>query len=199
VKRLRGKVLGRLGVRGAFAAVILGTGLFYVPHALARRPAFAVMRVHSYLRRGVYYLDADLSLRLNPRAHRALVHGVALTFIVEIHIIRYRRFLWNEIIGRLRERYRLSYRPLTRTYRVENLNIGSSNAYDSLAGALDSLNHIRRLPLIDASLLARHTRYLARIRVGLDDQALPGPLKLVSLLLPGWQLESTWNQWVLVQ
>lgn len=199
MKRIRGKVLSRLGIRGVFAVAVLGSGLFCAPYALARRPAFAVMQVHSYLRRGVYYLDANLSLRLNPRARQALVHGVALTFIVEIHIIHYRRFLWNEVVGRLGERYRLSYRPLTRTYRVENLNSGVSSAYDSLVEALDSLSHVHRLPLIDVSLLAHHTRYLARIRVVLDDQALPGPLKLVSLLMPGWRLESSWNQWVLAR
>lgn len=167
------------------------------PIAAYAAPAFKVDRISTQLRRGVYYLDAGLHLALNKRARDALSNGVALTFVVDIHIVHRRTFLWNAVIARLTERYRLRYRPLTERYRVKNLNSGAAAEYASLNNAMAALSRIHDLPLVDASLLEPGTRYVVAMRVVLDTKDLPGPLKLIAAVVPGWRLTSAWRNQVL--
>lgn len=188
-----------IGGRSTLLAVAL-LGLLSSPAGLAAgSKGFAVTAAATRLERGVYYLDANLRLDLDKRAHEALANGVALTFVVQIHVVHGRKLLWNATIAELNERYRLSYRPLSQSYSVENLNSGAVRSYDSLSAALAAISEIRDLPLIDADLLDKHTRYLGSMRVVLDTSDLPAPLRLMALVVPGWQLESPWHQWVMAQ
>lgn len=171
--------------------------LVLVSPAASAAPAFSVNSLATHFKRGVYYLDADLSLRLNQRARNALSNGVSLTFVVNIRIVHRRRFWWNAVAAKLTERYRLSYHPLTERYRVNNLNSGAAEGYDSLAQALSAISRIRELPLVDASLLAPRTRYIVALRVVLSTKTLPGPLKLIAAVVPGWRLASSWRNGVL--
>ena len=175
------------------AALLAAAALAWAVPAAAS-PAFHVDHLSTYLRQGVYYMDADFSLPLNERAHDALSNGVALTFVLDIHIVRRRRLLWNVVVARLRERYRLSYRPLTENYRVRNLNSGAEESYGSLPAALAAVSHVRDLPLVDTSVLAPKTRYFVAVRIVLDTKDLPGPLKLIAAVVPGWQLASDWRR-----
>lgn len=189
---------GGLRRHGAVALALFG--LLLVQAGLAgESQGFAVTDASTRLDRGVYYLNADLSLTLDKRAREALANGVALTFVVQIHIVHGRTLLWNATVAELTERYRLSYRPLSQSYSVANLNSGAIRSYDSLSAALDATSQIRDLPLIDADLLAKNTRYLGTMRVLLDTSDLPAPLRLVALIVPGWQLESPWHQWVMTR
>lgn len=194
------RTVRRAGTGGGAARVLAPTLAAFALTFAAAASAAPVFRVNSlvtHLRHGVYYLDADLSLRLNQRARDALSNGVALTFVINIHIVHRRRFLWNAVVARLTQRYRLSYHPLTERFRVKNLNSGAVEGYDDLARALAALSRIRDLPLVDASLLASRTRYFVAMRIVLDTKELPGPLKLIAAVVPGWQLASPWRDRVL--
>lgn len=172
--------------------LVLVLGLGFVPAAHAA--AFKVSSLSTQRRDGVYYLRADLELKLNQQARKALAHGVALTFVVDIKLERKRGWwIWDKTAAELNERYRLSYRPLAERYRLDNLNSGLNEEYATLDDALNSISHIRKLPVIDASLLDPHARYYLLMRVVLDTHELPGPLKLLAAVMPGWRLESDWR------
>ncbi len=171
--------------------LVLVFGLVTVAHAAG----FRVTDLSTHRAQGVYYLNADLALKLNREARTALTHGVALTFVVNIEIKRKRGWwIWNKTVAKLAERYRLSYRPLAERYRLDNLNSGWSEEYATRTAALHAISHIRKLPLIDASLLGPHTYYYLLLRVALDTHQLPGPLKLLAAIMPGWGLASGWRQ-----
>lgn len=189
---------GAAAMRPAALALLALLGILAAAPNACADGGFSVLDAHTALRRGVYYLDADLGLELNQRARDALANGVPLTFVVEIHVIHGRKLLWNAVVAELAERYRLRFLPLSERYQVRNLNSGTVNGYDSLDAALIAISRIRDLPVIDADLLQKNTRYLAAMRVVLDTTDLPGPLKLMAVFMPGWQLESDWRQWVLV-
>ncbi|MGH8161227.1 MAG: DUF4390 domain-containing protein [Gammaproteobacteria bacterium] len=172
--------------------LVLGLVTIVVPPAQAKS-AFEVVSLSTQLDKGVYYLDADMRLNLNRRAHQALANGVALTFVIPIHIQHSRLWLWNVVVAHLSERYRLRYFPLTERYRIVNLNGGAKKSYATLADALSAIGHIRHLPIIDASLLDKHTRYYVAMRVVLDTKQLPGPLKVAAEVVPGWQQSSKWR------
>ncbi|HYW77176.1 MAG TPA: DUF4390 domain-containing protein [Gammaproteobacteria bacterium] len=171
--------------------VVLCAGL--APSALA--DSFSVQGMSTQRTQGVYYLSADLGLKLNRQAKEALSHGVALTFVVNIKVERRRGWwIWNKTVAALAERYRLSYRPLAERYRLDNLNSGANEEYPTRKAALNAISHIRKLPVIDATLLNTHAHYYVLLRVVLDTHDLPGPLKLLAAILPGWRQASGWRR-----
>ncbi len=183
----------RTGKQGVCLLVLLG--LFVVGTSQARAaPGFAITHIATQLDHGVYYVQADMNLGLNARARQTLDYGVALTFVISIHILHRRLWLWNAVVANLTERYRLSYLPLTERYQIENLNSGARMSYDTLVNALSAISHIRALPVIDADLLDRDTRYYVAMRIVLDTKQLPGPLKAIAAIVPGWQLASEWRE-----
>ncbi|MGH8225700.1 MAG: DUF4390 domain-containing protein, partial [Gammaproteobacteria bacterium] len=153
--------------RGACLFVLLGLFAVAAPRARAA-PDFAITHIATHLDHGVYYLQADMNLGLNARAHQALDNGVALTFVISVHILHRRLWLWNAVVADLTERYRLSYLPLTERFRIENLNSGARLGYDTLAEALAAISHIHALPVIDVDLLDKDTRYYVAMRIVLD-------------------------------
>lgn len=175
------------------ALLLLGVAVTDAPAAQAK-PAFAVLHIATRLDQGVYYLDADMRLDLNAHARQALANGVALTFVVPVHIQHRRLWFWNAVVAHLTERYRLRYFPLTERYQVVNLNGGARESYATLVGALAAIGHIHHLPIIDANLLDHGTRYFVAMRVVLDTKQLPGPLKVAASVVPGWQLASKWRE-----
>lgn len=169
--------------------VLCGT---LAPAALAN--SFTILGMSTRRVQGVYYLDADLGLKLNSKAKDALAHGVALTFVVHIQVKRRRGWwIWDKTVAELAERYRLSYRPLAERYRLDNLNSGVNEEYASRKAALQAISHIRKLPVIDSSLLNKHDHYYVLLRVVLDTHDLPGPLTLLAAILPGWRQASDWR------
>lgn len=183
----------RAGRRGALALLLCAMVLAAAPVVHAE-PAFAIKQITTRLEDGVYYLNADMHLKLNQRARHALKNGVALTFVIDIHVLHRWLWLWNSVDANLTERFKLRYFPLTEYYRIENLNSGARASYSTLEGAMSAISHVRNLPVIDASLLDKGTTYYVAMRVVLDTKQLPGPLKVMASVVPGWQLASDWHE-----
>lgn len=185
--------MGLLGRRVSTLVLFLALGVGLAPSAYAA--SFRVNHLSTRRQEGVYYLNADLALKLNRQARKALANGVSLTFAVDIKVERKRGWwIWNKTVAKLRERYRLSYRPLAERYRMDNLNSGANEEYATRTAALEAISHIRKLPVIDATLLNPHDHYYVLLRVVLDTHDLPGPLKLLAAILPGWRQASGWRQ-----
>ena len=67
----------------------------------------------------------------------------------------------------------------------------------TLFAALHELGTISGLPLVDASLLDPDARYEVSLRAVLDQQRLPGPLRMLAFWDDDFSLESDWHQWPL--
>lgn len=158
---------------------------------------FAVRAVDTYLSGKVYHLDAEIDYTLTPEVLEALQNGVPLNMQVSIEVYRDRRWWWDEDIASLTQRYRVQYHALTERYVVENLNSGAPETFTSLRAALRALGRIRRLPLLDQNLLEAGEDYRARMRVELDIEALPAPLRPLAYLSSHWRLGSEWYDWSL--
>ncbi|MDR2877823.1 MAG: DUF4390 domain-containing protein [Chromatiales bacterium] len=154
-----------------------------------------VTDVHVVLHDEVYYLDASVEYVLSRQLSEALERGVALPVVIEIEILRERPYIWNETVATLAQRYELNYHALTRQYMLRNLNIGTQSSYPSRVAALGALGRVVSLPLIDANLLEPDVAYQGRLRVRIDTDALPAPLRLRALAMPEWRLGSGWHEW----
>jgi hypothetical protein len=141
---------------------------------------------------GVYYLDAWMELRLSPEAREALRSGVPLTIRLDVEVEHRRRFWFDGEDAVLRQRYVLEYHALTERYVVTNLNSRDQSSFATVFAALSSLGRIHRLPLLDAAVLEPNKRYSARMRVVLDSDSFPGPLRLLAFWRRDWSIASDW-------
>ncbi|RMG28822.1 MAG: DUF4390 domain-containing protein [Gammaproteobacteria bacterium] len=159
------------------------------------RPGFRVVDVRSERSDGLYRVDANLHLRLSRAAREALDNGLPLTIQIRMQVLRPRRYLWDEVVAEVIQRYRLRYHALARRYVLVNLNTDEQRPYPTLAQALARLGTLRDFPLIDTHLLDPEATYLARIRVELDIESLPTPMRVMAYLSKAWHLDSDWYVW----
>jgi len=159
---------------------------------------FEVRSAFTTLDKGVYLLRARLELSLSDTVRQAVDNGVPLTLVLDIYVERQRRYLpWNEFIAELAQRYRLAFDSLTRLYRVINLNTDVQEVYPDLDAAMRALAEINDLPMLDRQILKNRARYKASIRIRLDIEELPAPLRVVAYVSPEWHLISPWYTWPL--
>ncbi len=86
---------------------------------------------------------------------------------------------------------------MSERYLVRNLNSGEQKSYATLFSALNDMGRVVELPVIDAALLEPNARYEIRLRAVLDQNTLPGPLRLIAFWSEGFRLESDWYRWTL--
>lgn len=172
--------------------------LFATGHARAQEVdpgRFEIRSASVELDAGVYFLNAWIELRLPPEARQALRSGVPLTIRLDVELSYNRRFWFDASAASLRQRYELDYHALTERYVVSNLNSGDRSSFSTLFAALNHLGRVEHLPLIDTALLERDRSYFVRMRVVLDMERFPGPLRLLAFWRRDWAIASDWYEW----
>ncbi|MCK9530296.1 MAG: DUF4390 domain-containing protein [Gammaproteobacteria bacterium] len=163
----------------------------------ARAGEFVVRSAATGLVNQVHVLDADIDYQFSERALTALANGVPLTLRMHITIERERDWLPDPQVAELKQRYEIQYHALSGLHVLTNLNSGASEVYLTLHSALRALGDVRDLPVIDDNLLAPDARYRIAMRVDLDIEALPSPLRPFAYITPAWWLSSDWYTWSL--
>mgnify|MGYP001232452370 FL=1 len=158
---------------------------------------FDIVSAATRLEGGVYRLNARIDYRFSPPALEALQNGVPLIVELEMEVRRRRAWVWDETVYALTQRFRLEYHALSRQYLVRNLNSGERRGFPTQSGALGFMGQLKDFPLLDQGLLTPGERYDGALRVLLDREALPAPLRLVAYLSDDWRLSSEWYTWPL--
>lgn len=163
----------------------------------AHAQEFAITGLETRLTNQVYVMDARVNYLFSATALEALSSGVPLTLRMDIEVQRKRRWLPDETIAALEQRYQLRYHALSHQYLVNNLNSGALYAFPTQESAIDSLGELRDFPLLDAKLIEAREKYEIVVRVLLDFESLPTPLRLIAYVTPSWYLASDWSSWSL--
>jgi len=154
---------------------------------------FRIHNASTSLVNGVYQLRAHLELNLNDEVLQALESGVPITLVLDMEVGRKRHyFLWNESVASLEQRYRLEFHSLSEQYRVINLNTDVRETYPELEHALRAIGDLEDFPMLDRRLLNSRERYEVSLRIRLDIESLPSPLRVVAYVSPSWHLVSPW-------
>ncbi|MGH8643313.1 MAG: DUF4390 domain-containing protein [Gammaproteobacteria bacterium] len=143
----------------------------------------------------VYVVDATLRCTLSEEAIQALESGVPITFAIEITLKRKRDFLWDSVVTTLRQQYRLQHHALSGQHLLVNLATGTSRSFFRLQDAVDALEHLTAIPLIETDKLDPNEVYIGQMRASLDIEALPTPMRPLAYLSPEWWISSHWHQW----
>ncbi len=182
---------------GKVFALVLCSALMLPVFAEKTTAAFSIEDAESELIDGVYHLNARLGIRLGDEMREALRNGVPLVFVLELEVIEPRLKWLKRQVVQVEQRYELRYHALSQQYLLTNLNTGIRLVFHNLAWALDALQHIERLPLLDADVIEGRDAAQTRLRLRLDVSALPLPLKIRAYTSPNWQIRSDWVPWPL--
>ncbi len=180
---------------GLLSTLAVLTGLLWGGVVEAQETGLEIRNASTSLEGGVWYLSARIDYRLNRDTLDALQNGVPLTFELRVEVARLRRWLPNEDVATLRQDFELSWQPLSSGYLVRNKNSGDQRAHTTLFAALNDLGRINALPLIDAALIDVNEDYEVSLQAALDQQQLPGPLRMLAFWDRDFALESEWYHW----
>ncbi|CAK0748906.1 DUF4390 domain-containing protein [Gammaproteobacteria bacterium] len=176
----------------------LGFLLLWLP-SIADTSGFDVQVAYSTLVNSVYQLHARLSLDLGEEATKALRSGIPLTLVLDVELGRKRHHLpWKENITSRSKRYRLEYYSLTEQYRVTYLDTGVQGVHSTLDLALRAISTLNGIPLVEQRKLLHQERYEIDLRIRLDVEALPAPLRVLAYFSSGWRVISPWYSFPLI-
>src|SRR5687767_8353646 len=125
---------------------------------------------------GTLTLEFSARLSLSRASEEALRRGVPMYFDVEATLFRSRWCWRDERVARVSRSYRLSYQPLTGSWRVGLGPLGQS--YATLTDAMAVLSRVSGWPLADGSQLDTGQRYYLEFSYRLDPTQLPQPLQI---------------------
>ena len=113
---------------------------------------------------------------LPPSVEDALHRGVPLHFEARAEVLQSRWYWRDKRIAHAALTWRLSYQPLTRSYRVGTGGLNQN--FDTLDEALDSLRRRSRWKIADASQFDDGGNYYVEFAFGLNTSLLPRPMQI---------------------
>jgi hypothetical protein len=121
----------------------------------------------------------------------ALQKGVALHFVAEARVLRNRWYWRDQRVGVASRNWRLSYQPLTFSYRVGQG--GLSQSYGSLDDALRAIQRASRWRIAEAIAPDDDGNFYVEFSYRLDATQLPRPLQIGIGSQPDWNLHVEHN------
>jgi len=135
-----------------------------------------------------------LDLQLSDAANEALQQGLELTLAAEARIGR-RHPGWAWQVYHRRFEWQIAYLPLSRHYRLVAPD-GRTVTYARWRHLVTALAEPQTLPLDWRPESGERATYQVQLRVWLDRQKLPSPLRLPALFSRDWRHASGWHTWL---
>lgn len=145
----------------------------------------------------VYELDTRIDIQIPDEARKAIEAGLTLGLNYEIELTRTRKYLPDPAVAYLEQRYQLSYHALSQRYLVRNLNTGEQQDFGTFAAAIDRLDDLSGLPIVDKSLVQPGVEYEGRVRAVIDMSTAPAGLGWLLFWTDDWSATSEWYEWKL--
>jgi hypothetical protein len=125
---------------------------------------------------GALTLEFSARLTLSRAIEDALRRGVPMYFEIDATLYRSRWYWRDERVSHIARSYRLSYQPLTGSWRVGLGPLGQS--YPTLSDAMAVISRVSGWRLAEAAQLDNDQRYYVEFNYRLDTSQLPQPLQL---------------------
>lgn len=135
---------------------------------------------------GALLLDFVARPGLSKAVEDAMQRGVPIYFVAQASLYRARWYWRDERVARVTRTWRLSYQPLTSSWRLGQGAI--SQSYPSAAEALDMAARAARWKVADDSVIEPGERYYLEFSYRLDNNQLPRPMQLDLAAQADWQL-----------
>ena len=162
---------------------------------LALAAEFTISQASARLQDGTYVVDATIGYEFSAAALEALENGVPLTVEIHLQVRREGAWVWEPDVVDSRLRSQIRFSPLLGTYQVTNIDSGAQRSFASRDRAIAALGEVKDLTLVRADALDADQTYRVEMRVALDIESLPLPLRPRAYLSPDWNLSSEWSRW----
>lgn len=142
-------------------------------------------------------LSGNLELGLNAKVEEALAKGIPLEVNIDVLLHRERRFLWDREIASWTLRRRIQFHALSGQYLISTSapEAEYSESLLTLQEALKQLGSLNDVTLALEDAVAPDATHSVDVRVSLDIEALPAPLRPVAYTSFTWHLNSGWSTW----
>lgn len=142
-------------------------------------------------------LTGNLELVLNPKVEEALAKGIPLEVIIDVRLYRERRFLWDREIASWPLRRRIQFHALSGQYLISTSapEAETGESLLTLQEALKQLGSLNDVKLAMEDAATPDAPHAVDLRVSLDIEALPTPLRPVAYTSFTWHLNSGWTSW----
>lgn len=146
---------------------------------------------------GGHVLDADIAYRFSEPVIDALRNGVSLTLVLRLKIQHEGGWRDATVLDENRA-FHISYRALSKLYQLVYEDKEAPHNFTDVKALLEAMGSIRGLPLPKTLRLNSGERYRASLKVSLDIESLPLPLRPVAYVSPAWYLDSPPYKWTFV-
>ncbi len=161
-----------------FAAVLVVTGFASSTTAQPQQaaPPVEVVALAATRSADAVLLDYQLRVALPPPVEDAVRRGVPLYFLATASLWKPRWYWRDDRIARVRREWRLTYQPLTSSWRVSQGGLGQSHA--TLAEAMAMFTRSSGWRIADAALAEADGQHYVEFEWVLDTSQLPRPLQI---------------------
>ncbi|HMM78084.1 MAG TPA: DUF4390 domain-containing protein [Gammaproteobacteria bacterium] len=184
--------LGRLLPGATWLGLVLLFAACVMP-AAARD--IEVRALSSRVEAGRFLIDATLDVRLTPNTREALDNGVTLQFVLETSLLKPRRLWWDDELTNETRRFLLSRHALADGYLLSEAGSDRQQTYKRLEDALQALGSFEGYDAGEVDDARPPRQYRGRLRLRLDIEALPAPLRPIAYVSPSWRVSSGWYEW----
>jgi len=157
---------------------------------------FSVREVNAGFESERLVVTGALDLELSDKAEEALSKGIPIDVLIEFSLNRERRLFWDKRIGEWTLRARIQYHALSGLYLVTLQDQDDPKSFASPRSALKFIGTLSRVsfPAPDAANDSAGNYWLG-LRVRMDVESLPAPLRPLAYVLSAWRLKSGWTEW----
>ena len=157
---------------------------------------FKVTEVQPKLADKTLVLAGNLDLNLSSNVEEALSKGIPLDVIIDVRLYQNRRYLWNKKIDSWTLHRSIQYHALSGQFLVSDGDPGAET-HESLLTQQEALKQLGTLNDLTLPLAETPTAgdYSVEVRVSLDIESLPTPLRPVAYTSFAWHLNSGWTSW----
>jgi hypothetical protein len=192
MRRLTARLLHRPSRRRGLLLLVLCTWL-----GLAVAADFRITQATTRLQNETYFLDVLVDYAFNDVVLEALDNGVPLTLDMHLQVRPRESWIWEDSVIDRHVRFSIRYQPLSGRYQVAVLPASYQKSFVTRDAAIAALGEIEGVPLVRRDELEPGQEYAVELKIFLDIEALPLPLRPLAYLRPSWNLSSGWTEWPL--
>jgi len=142
----------------------------------ARAQGVEVLELRAGRDEAAVSLDYQLRVTLPPGVEAAALRGVPIYFTAQASLWRPRWYWRDDRVARATREWRLSYQPLTSTWRISQGGLGQS--FPSLSEALATITRSAGWHIADGRDVDPDSRHYVEFSWQLDTSQLPRPMQI---------------------
>lgn len=185
-----------MGSRQRFGFVALLTCTLVIIITRVTWADFVVRDIDARFVDDALVINTTLDMSLSARTDEALSKGIPLDVLIDLALVEHRRFLWDRVVTDRTLHRRIQYHALSGQYLVSSTDVDADDfarfptaqAALAYAGALNDLD----IPLPKKKDINPKLHYWLKLRVQLDIEALPSPLRPLAYVTPAWHHNTGW-------